>query len=424
MAIWKSRKSAFGAIGRLSPTFCTQDGVVPRTKLPHILRFITAVGERHDIRIANVFHAGDGNIHPILLFDERDPDQVRRVLEASHEILEECINVGGSVTGEHGIGVEKMSFMPKLFSPEDLAAMVALRTAFNPDRPLLAREDDPRRRGMHRTQVARSPGVGLARNLGGPKHMATVPRRPAPRPVHYPESDGKPMAETPYHGDNLSGLIQMLRERYRDDPTTYVSGNNFLYFVEGDPKKNVSPDVFLVHGVEPRYRPIYCTWLEGGKAPDLIIELTSPKTKKEDAVKKFLIYQDILRVREYFLFDPLDEYLKPRLQGHRLIEGRYIPIEPDEAGRLHSEVTGLQLFPDGFDLKLFDPRTGEVYLTLAERVAERLQFQREREEQARQVEIERQRAEEQSRQAAEARAEVERLRMEIESLRKGRPEAE
>jgi glycolate oxidase len=132
VAIWKSRKSAFGAIGRLSPTFCTQDGVVPRTKLPHILRHITAVGARHNLRIANVFHAGDGNIHPILLFDERDPEQVSHVLKASHEILEECIAVGGSVTGEHGIGVEKMEFMPKLFSPEDLAAMVALRNTFNP----------------------------------------------------------------------------------------------------------------------------------------------------------------------------------------------------------------------------------------------------------------------------------------------------
>ena len=133
VAIWKSRKSAFGAIGRLSPTFCTQDGVVPRTKLPHILRHITRVGERYGLRIANVFHAGDGNIHPILLFDERDPEQVKRVLKASHEILEECIAVGGSVTGEHGIGVEKMEFMPKLFSPEDLAAMVAIRNTFNPD---------------------------------------------------------------------------------------------------------------------------------------------------------------------------------------------------------------------------------------------------------------------------------------------------
>ncbi len=133
VAIWKSRKSAFGAIGRLSPTFCTQDGVVPRTKLPHILRHITAVGQRYNLRIANVFHAGDGNIHPILLFDERDADQVARVLKASHEILDECIAVGGSVTGEHGIGVEKMAFMPRLFSPEDLAAMIALRDTFNPE---------------------------------------------------------------------------------------------------------------------------------------------------------------------------------------------------------------------------------------------------------------------------------------------------
>jgi glycolate oxidase len=132
VAIWKSRKSAFGAIGRLSPTYCTQDGVVPRTKLPHILRFIVDVGRRHNLRVANVFHAGDGNIHPILLFDERDQEQVKRVLLASHEILDECIAVGGSVTGEHGIGVEKMEFMPKLFSPEDLSAMIALRNTFNP----------------------------------------------------------------------------------------------------------------------------------------------------------------------------------------------------------------------------------------------------------------------------------------------------
>jgi glycolate oxidase len=133
VAIWKSRKSAFGAIGRLSPTYCTQDGVVPRTKLPHILRFIVEVGQRHNIRVANVFHAGDGNIHPILLYDDRDPAQVQRVLIASHEILDECINCGGSVTGEHGIGVEKLEFMPKLFTPQDLAAMTAVRDTFNPE---------------------------------------------------------------------------------------------------------------------------------------------------------------------------------------------------------------------------------------------------------------------------------------------------
>ncbi len=133
LLLWKSRKQAFGAVGRLAPSYCTQDGVVPRTKLPQMLRFITAVAEKFGVRIANVFHAGDGNLHPILLFDERDPHQVKSVLAASHEILDECIRLGGSVTGEHGIGVEKLDFMPKLFTPEDLAMMVRLRSAFNPD---------------------------------------------------------------------------------------------------------------------------------------------------------------------------------------------------------------------------------------------------------------------------------------------------
>ena len=97
------------------------------------MRAIQQIGAKYQLRIANVFHAGDGNIHPILLFDERDADQVRRVLAASHEILEECVNVGGSVTGEHGIGVEKIDFMPRLFTPEDLGMMLRLRSAFNPD---------------------------------------------------------------------------------------------------------------------------------------------------------------------------------------------------------------------------------------------------------------------------------------------------
>jgi glycolate oxidase len=133
LLLWKCRKQAFGAVGRLAPSYCTQDGVVPRTKLPHILREIQRIGSKHQLRIANVFHAGDGNIHPILLFDERDPDQVKRVLKASHEILEECVHAGGSVTGEHGIGVEKIDFMPKLFTPEDLNMMLRLRSAFNPE---------------------------------------------------------------------------------------------------------------------------------------------------------------------------------------------------------------------------------------------------------------------------------------------------
>jgi len=130
--LWKCRKRAFGAIGRLSPNFLTQNGVVPRSKLPEIMRFIRATSEKHHLRITNVFHAGDGNIHPLVLYDERDADQVRRALAAGHDILEKCIEFGGSVTGEHGIGVEKIDFMEKQFSRHDLEAMTALRRVFDP----------------------------------------------------------------------------------------------------------------------------------------------------------------------------------------------------------------------------------------------------------------------------------------------------
>ena len=131
--LWKCRKRAFGAIGRLSPNFLTQDGVVPRSKLPEIMRYIRATSEKHGLRIPNVFHAGDGNIHPLVLYDERDPDQIRRALQAGHDILEKCIALGGSVTGEHGIGVEKIDFMEKQFTKDDLDAMRLLRGVFDPE---------------------------------------------------------------------------------------------------------------------------------------------------------------------------------------------------------------------------------------------------------------------------------------------------
>jgi len=130
--LWKCRKLAVGATGRLSPSYTIQDGVVPRTRLPDIIRRTAEIGRKHQIRIVNVAHAGDGNIHPILLFDERDRDQVDRAVAAGREILEECIAAGGSITAEHGIGVEKIGLMERLFAPSDLEAMRHVRQAFDP----------------------------------------------------------------------------------------------------------------------------------------------------------------------------------------------------------------------------------------------------------------------------------------------------
>jgi glycolate oxidase len=131
--IWKGRKRAFGAVGRLASNYATQDGVVPRTRLPEILRQIAAIAQRQRLRIGNVFHAGDGNIHPIVLYDERDPDEVRRAIEAGREILQACVQLGGSLSGEHGIGAEKVHEMPLLFSPDDLIVMAELRRVFDPE---------------------------------------------------------------------------------------------------------------------------------------------------------------------------------------------------------------------------------------------------------------------------------------------------
>ena len=132
-ALWKCRKRAFGAVGRLSPNYVTQDGVVPRSKVPEIMRFIGVVSEKYNLRIPNVFHAGDGNIHPLILFDERNPDQVKKALLAGNDILTKCVALGGSVTGEHGIGAEKIDFMNKQFAKDDLEAMKKLRIVFDPE---------------------------------------------------------------------------------------------------------------------------------------------------------------------------------------------------------------------------------------------------------------------------------------------------
>ena len=120
-------------MGRLSPDYYVQDGVIPRTRLPEILRLVKESGERHGVRIANVFHAGDGNIHPLIMFDLRNgPDELERAKETSIEILTACVEAGGSLTGEHGVGMEKNCYMPLQFAPADLAAMRRVKDAFDP----------------------------------------------------------------------------------------------------------------------------------------------------------------------------------------------------------------------------------------------------------------------------------------------------
>ncbi|GAB3446385.1 FAD-linked oxidase C-terminal domain-containing protein [Phycicoccus ginsengisoli] len=130
---WKGRKSAFAAVGRISPDYIVQDGVIPRTALPEVLRSISELSERSGVRVANVFHAGDGNLHPLVLFDDSREGEAERAEEVSGAILDLCIEHGGSITGEHGVGTDKAKFMPRMFTDDDLDTMQLVRCAFDPD---------------------------------------------------------------------------------------------------------------------------------------------------------------------------------------------------------------------------------------------------------------------------------------------------
>jgi glycolate oxidase len=133
LRIWKGRKSAFSAVGRLSPDYLVQDGVVPRSRLGHALAEIERLGVQYGLRVANVFHAGDGNLHPLILYDGRQEGALHRAEELAGEILRMCIGMGGSITGEHGIGVEKRAYLPMMYSEDDIKAFRRLRLAIDPN---------------------------------------------------------------------------------------------------------------------------------------------------------------------------------------------------------------------------------------------------------------------------------------------------
>jgi Uma2 family endonuclease len=255
--------------------------------------------------------------------------------------------------------------------------------------------------------------------------MATAPSTAVPWQNGYPTSDGKPMAETDWHRDLMNALIQTLEVRYAQQPRVYVSGNLLLFYEEGNRRRHVSPDVFVVTGVAKQARPNYLLWQER-KGPDVVIELTSSSTRREDVETKYQLYQNTLRVREYFLFDPLSDYLDPPLQGHRQRGGRYHPIRA-LAGRLPSRVLGLHLERNGRELRLYDPDTERWLPTPLERAATAEAARQQAEALQREAEAARQQAEAARQQAEAARqqaqAENERLRRQIAALRRRSPDS-
>ncbi len=183
--------------------------------------------------------------------------------------------------------------------------------------------------------------------------------------VAYPESDGKPMAETEAHRDLMIDFILILKDYFENQEDVCVSGNMLMYYEEGNPKKVVAPDVFVAFGVEKKQRRTYRTW-EEGHTPDFVLEVASPSTFKKDIGQKKDIYASVLAVKEYYIYDPLGQIV-PSFIGYRLIDGEYKEIAlVDE--RLTSEVLGLELGEIEDKLRLYNPKSSQWLLTPAEEI--------------------------------------------------------
>jgi Uma2 family endonuclease len=192
--------------------------------------------------------------------------------------------------------------------------------------------------------------------------------RKAAAEIEYPESDGKPMAETDLHRRIMTEVIDRLLARYARRDDVYVTGNLLVYYVEGSPKKCLAPDCMVVIGVKAGDRRTYKTWEEGA-FPSVVLEITSKKTKREDVTTKFQIYQNIWKVKELFMFDPTEDYLEPSLAGYRMSRGELKLIKPTN-GHLTSTELGITLERNGTWLVLRDAKTGKEVLLPAEAEAE------------------------------------------------------
>ncbi len=265
-------------------------------------------------------------------------------------------------------------------------------------------------------------------------------KRASKRKIYYPTGDGKPMAEDVLHRKQMAYGCDALEYHFASRPDVCVAGNDFLYYEEGNPQARVSPDCYVAFGVEPKtIRHFYKIWEENGIAPAVIFEFTSKKTKKEDVTLKKPLYEQVLKVQEYFQFDPTGDYLKPRLQGQRLQDGVYQPIALIDS-RMVSEQLGLELVIEGDTLRFYDPASGEWLRTYEQAETQRLASEaransadRRAVEAARRAEIEARRAEAADRrateearraEAADRRAQEEAQRAEMEARRAEAAEAE
>ncbi len=233
----------------------------------------------------------------------------------------------------------------------------------------------------------------------------------ATQEIEYPESDGQPIGETDFHITATLLLLQMLRDHFESHPQVYVASDLMFYYEPGNPRAVKAPDILVVKGVEKHKRRVYKLW-EESVVPCTIFEITSKQTAQADLTTKYQLYER-LGIKEYFLFDPLDEYLQPRWQGFTLVQGRYQALPFSSYGELMSQELGLILRPQGDLLRLVDSSTGQVLATSKES-ARRVEMAEQK------AQLEEKRARVEAQRAHQAEAKIIELQQELERLRRNK----
>ncbi len=247
---------------------------------------------------------------------------------------------------------------------------------------------------------------------------ARIPSVPTDAAIFYPEEDGKPMAVSDLHRRILIRTLLVLEAYFAQSPEVYISGDILMYYVEGDPRKSVSPDVLVAFGLGMKLRRSYLVWNEG-KVPDFVMEFSSKNTYRKDLGEKMELYAS-LGIPNYFLYDAEGLYLPSPLMGFELVDGSYLPISADEYGGFHAGALGLDFYVSDVGLGIYDPAAGEWLQTPAESAADRAEIAEARAEEeaiARQRETTRAEIAEAHAETAEARAETAEARAEKEAAR-------
>ena len=232
----------------------------------------------------------------------------------------------------------------------------------------------------------------------------------------YPVEDGEPMAESPLHWHQTAYCALALEAWFAESPNVLVASDNFIYYEQGNKRAVVSPDCYVVFGVDKRLRDSYFVWREDGHTPNVVIEITSKSTRREDEIKKKQIYA-FLSVEEYYQFDPTGDYLNPRLKGSRLVNGQYVPI-PVVQDRIYSPLLQLDLVIEGETLRYINPANGMPLPTYEEQDAQLLMATQARTEAERRAAEAERRAEIEVQARTEADARIARLMAELEALRR------